>query len=102
MAIDLFCYSTLDAEEFNACFKKIMQDYPKIFPHNYIISTISKASEIGTEIALEYGMSNVHSFCIITLNNKKLTINTAALATILRTYIDSEKILILYENEKPI
>lgn len=60
MALDLFCYATLNVEEFNICVKKIMQEHPELFPRNYLMSNIIEASEIG--ITLEHGMSNVNSF----------------------------------------
>ena len=99
MAIDLFCYTSLNVTDTKDIIDVIFQDHPEIFPSKYFISDVEIAHEISKEIANDYGFPNACSTFLVSLNDKTLSVSTSSIADIFRHYMGNDNIIILHENE---
>lgn len=98
MAIDLFCYVSVDRNLTDAMRSELLIDRRDIFSENFIISTAKDASPMHVEIAAENGFE-AKSFFLISLN-KKDSVNLLGLVSQILKDKFGSNILILQENER--
>lgn len=118
MAIDITCYTTLDAELLNKKISKVKSNYKDIFDKSYIIYLASpilerkqlefisdKQKRYSLEskllIAEEFGLEGARSYFMVSVNDKSFPeMNTSEIADLLRSELGKENIIVLLNNEK--
>ena len=101
MAIDLFCYTTLSADDANNILKPLSVEHQELFSQKFLISDPREASDVHKEIAAENEL-DAKSIFLIRVNDKSEAHRASEIANMLRKVFSEKNILVLWENEKPI
>lgn len=117
MAIDIMCYTKLDADLLNEKVNKIRLKYHGIFDNSYIIYSASPvldreqldlisdeqerySKESKLLISEEFCLEDARSYFMVSVNDKSFPeLNTSEMAELLRKELGKENIIVLLNNE---
>jgi hypothetical protein len=101
MAIHLFCYVSLSVKGVTDVIGLLSEKHKDLFSYKFLISEAGEPSEVGKEIALEFGLSAKTLF-LIRLNDKSAAERLEEVANIVRDAFGNGNALVLFDGEKPI
>ena len=98
MALDLFCYSSLELAKVQEILTAVKIKHVELFAHKFLISDGRETTEVGKEIALEHGM---HAQCLflIRLNDKEVSYRYHEAVVIIKEALGDANVVILFEGE---
>jgi len=106
MAIDLFCYSSLDSNAVRGELDLVVKRSSDLFPSKFSISDVKDLTNsksyydlMEIEISRENGLVAQCSF-VVNLNDKRFVELLSAVEIILKNALGEEKILLLLNNEE--
>ncbi|MBD9665681.1 hypothetical protein IB278_17065 [Variovorax sp. VRV01] len=106
MAIDLFCYCSLDADMVREELALLVEGNPNVFPSKFLISVVTDLTNaknhydlVEIEIARENGLAALSSF-IVGLNDKKAVDLLSAVKKMIKKSLGEERVLIFLNNEE--
>ncbi|HDR9587676.1 TPA: hypothetical protein QDC22_005343 [Burkholderia stabilis] len=98
MAIDLFCYLSIDRDAAEFGLNKIRSNNLELFEGKFLTSPVRGADFSLKEIAAEHGLV-AESFFLVSLNDKNSSGLIPVVSKILADGFDGGAILILQDNE---
>ncbi|WP_145956465.1 toxin-immunity protein system imunity protein CdiI2 [Burkholderia pseudomallei] len=98
MAIDLFCYLSIDRGAAESDLNKIRSNHSELFEGKFLISPVRDADFSLKEIAAEHGLV-AESFFLVSLNDKNSADLIPIVSKILVDGFNGGVILILQDNE---
>lgn len=117
MAIDLVCYTTINASTLNERIADMKSRYSDVFDKSYIMYNAypvlnrtelallkSRAQQYHLEtrllIAEEFGLENARSYFTVAVNDKSFPVySTSAMADLLRKELGHNNIIILHNGD---
>jgi len=106
VAIDLFCYCSLDANKVGDELELMAKRNPDLFSGKFLISaakdlasSVSYYDLVEIEISRENGLAAQSSF-IVSLNDKRSVDLLPVVEKILKNALGEEKVLLLLNNEE--
>ncbi|MFB5149408.1 hypothetical protein WJH60_07415 [Burkholderia orbicola] len=98
MAIDLFCYLSIDRDAAESGLNRIRSNNIDLFGGKFLTSPVRSADFSLKEIAAEHGLV-AESFFLISLNDKNSADLIPVVSKILADEFNGGEILILQDNE---
>ena len=98
MAIDLFCYSSLQLPQVKEALSRLFLQHQELFANKFLISDVRQSSDVGKEVALEHGL---HAQCLflIRVNDKTATGLLPTVVGVVKNVLGDSNTVILFEGE---
>lgn len=98
MSIDLRCYTTLSVAELQKKLDVFVAKHPEIFPEHYILYRAKELGPFDKEISNEFGL-DPESYFYISVSNKLLEICTNEIASLVKSELGKNNVIVLLNGE---
>jgi hypothetical protein len=98
MAIDLFCYSSLSAQEAQKVIDLMKLQHKGLFDSRFLIFEAREASQVHKEIALEYDVAANSTF-LVSLSDKSVADLVPTVLILIKSAFGASNVVILSDGE---
>lgn len=98
MAIDLTCFTTLAVPDLQHELDRFQRRHSHVFPAHYVLYKAHSLDRFDKEISNEYGLDS-KSYFMVAVNNKALEISTDEMASMIKSELGKENVIILLNGE---
>lgn len=99
MAIDLFCHSSLTLPFVKNVLSTLRVEHKDMFKNKFLISDVTRSSDLDKEVALEHGLKAQCLF-LIRVNDKSATILLPMIVDMVKAALGEVNVVVLFENEE--
>ena len=98
MALDLFCYSSLELAKVQEILTDVKSRHEELFAHKFLISGGRPTTDEGRETAFEYGINAISLF-LIRLNARDASDFLPEVVAVIKAALGDANVVILIEGE---